>query len=119
MIFPENGKECIEITKEIVKLYKQPFEKTKCNNLKKGCILSYELGELINFIVYNHVSQENGKVRDEQIYKAKERLAKMGLGDLLIQLRFLCIDNGWDIDNIQRDALNHRKERQKEIEESF
>lgn len=119
MIFPENGKEYVEITKEIKKLHRQPFEKKKCNDLKRGCILSYELSELIQFIVYDHVSQEDGKERDESIFKGKESLAKMGLGDLLIQLRFLCIDNGWDIDNIQRDALNHRKERQKEIEGSF
>lgn len=119
MIFPEKGKECVEITKEIVKLYKQPFEKRKTQQLKRGCILSYELGELINFIVYNDVSQEDDKVRDETIFRSKERLAKMGLGDLLIQLRFLCINHGWDIDTIQRDALNHRIERQKEIEGSY
>lgn len=35
MIFPNKGNECIEITLEIKKLDKQPFEKGKCNLYKK------------------------------------------------------------------------------------
>lgn len=119
MIFPNKGKECIEITKEINKLAKQPFEKMKCNNLKKGCILSYELGELINFIVFDVVSHEDGKKPDNNIYEARKRLGKMGLSDLLIQLRFICYEFGWDFDTLQKEGLEHRIERQKEIEKSY
>jgi len=119
MIFPEKGKECLEISKIIKKLASQPFEKTKCNQLKKAAIINYEVQELTHFLVYDTVSQEGKKIRDEELHKPKESLAKMGLGDLLVQLRFICYEQGWDIDTIQRDALNHRIERQKEIEESF
>jgi len=119
MIFPENGKECLEISKIIKKLASQPFEKIKCNQFKKAAIINYEVQELTHFLVYDGVSKEGNKIRDETLHKPKESLAKMGLGDLLIQLRFICYEHGWDIDTIQRDALNHRIERQKEIEESF
>lgn len=119
MIFPEKGKECIEITKEIKKLAKLTFEKHKCQEFKRAAIINYEVQELTHFMVYDTVSQEDNKERDEIIHKPKEDLAKMGMGDLLIQLRFYAYHKGWDIDSIQRDALNHRKERQKEIETSY
>ncbi len=119
MIFPEKGKECIEISKIIKKLASQPFEKIKCNQYKKAAIINYEVQELTHFLVYDAVSQEGSKIRDEEIHKPKESLAKMGMGDLLIQLRFIAYEHGWDFDSIQRDALNHRIERQKEIEESY
>ena len=119
MIFPENGKECLEITKEIKKLARHNFEKHKCQNFKRAAIINYEVQELTHFMVYDEVSQEDDKERDERIHKPKELLAKMGMGDLIIQLRFYAYKMGWDIDTIQRDALNHRIERQKEIEESY
>ena len=115
MIFPNRGKECIEISKIMKKLSKQPFEKMNCNNLKKGCIVSYELGELINFIVFDVVSHENGKKPYKTIYESRKKLAMMGIADLIIQLRFLCIEYGWEFDNIQKMGLEHRVERQKEI----
>ena len=119
MIFPDRGKECVEISKEIKKLARQPFEKHKCNQYKKAAIINYEVQELTHYLVYDGVSQEDNKIRDESIHAPKEALAKMGMGDLLIQLRFIAYEKGWDFDSIQRDALNHRIERQKEIEESY
>ena len=120
MIFPNKQTECIEITKKIRKLDKQPFEKGKCNLYKKGCILSYELGELVNFLTFYQVSKEPGKTPpSDSIMKARENLGKMGMADLLIQLRFLCLEFGWSFDDIQKQGLNHRIERQKEIEKSF
>ena len=118
MIFPDKGKECVEISKEIKKLARQPFEKNKCNQYKKAAIINYEVQELTHYLVNDVVSQEDNKKRDESIHKPKEALAKMGMGDLLIQLRFIAYNQGWDFDSIQRDALNHRIERQKEIEVS-
>lgn len=41
------------------------------------------------------------------------------MADLLIQLRFLCLEFGWSFDDIQKQGLEHRIERQKEIEKSF
>ena len=116
MIFPNNGKECIEITKAIRKLDKQPFEKIPCNFYKKGCIISYELGELINYLTFYQVSREPGKIIDPNLSKAREELGKMGMADLLIQLRFICLEFGWSFDDIQKQGLEHRIERQKEIE---
>lgn len=118
MIFPNKGTEYIEITKEIKKLDKQPFEKVKCNLYKKGCILTYELGELIHYLTYYRVIKEPGKIEDKNISKGREELGKQGMADLLIQLRFLCLEFGWSFDDVQKQGLEHRIERQKEIEMS-
>jgi len=109
MIFPNKGKECIEITKELKRLHKQPFEKDKRMSLKRAAIISYELGELNHFLVYDDFSD------NEMLLKSYGELAKHAMGDLVIQLRMICLDQGWEFDLIQKQGLEHRKERQKEI----
>jgi len=108
MIF-KNGK-CIDIKKELRELHREEPQVTNHRLIMRGCIMGYELADIQKFVVKN--SQEN---MDEKLKKALGANAKLGMADLLTQCYMLCIDLGWDFEDVQVLGLEHLKERHVEI----
>ena len=108
MIF-KNGT-CTDLKKEFVALHREEPTVNNKRLVMRGSIMGYELGDIQKFVVKN--SQEN---LDEKIKKALGANAKLGMADLLAQCYMLCLDLGWDFEDIQLLGLEHLKERHVEI----
>lgn len=114
MIFPEKGKRCIEITKELTKCHNHEPKGPGHRNMVmvlRGTIMGYELGEIQKFAVRN----SQGSIPKE-LMVGHANHAKLGMADLLTQCRMFCFDNGWNFDDIQEMGMNHLIERQKEFQ---
>ena len=72
------------------------------------CILTYELGRMINSAYYSIRFPE-----DKSIHL---KLAKIEMGDLITQIQMFCQEVGWDFDEVRKEGLEHIKERYKEFE---
>ena len=110
MFFLNRGKEVVEITKELRRLLnKEPQMENRC--IMRAAIMGYELGPIQQFAVYNgRLKMSEGRLR------GYEENAKLGMADLITQCRMMCLENGWNFDEIQKMGLDHLKERQKEFE---
>ncbi|ADI73542.1 hypothetical protein Metev_0636 [Methanohalobium evestigatum Z-7303] len=112
MIFPNNGNRTVEITKSLKKIRRLEPPKNKQQLVTRAAIMGYELGDLQQFAVYNARSN-----MDPQILGSYRDNAKLALSDLLIQARMVCMDMGWDFDEVQELGLQHLQERMSEIQQ--
>ena len=110
MFFLHRGKEVVEISKELRRLHNQEPPHTNTTKIIRTNIMGYELGAIQQFTTKN-----NQKSLDPIIKKGLEEEAKLGMADLIITCRMLCIDNFWSFDEIQKLGLEHLKERHKEF----
>lgn len=110
MIFPNRGKDSIEITKELRALRRVEPSNSPQRTILRSAIMGYELGDIQKFAV--KYAQQN---LDSNIKKGLEENAKLGMADLVIQLRMFCEDMGWEFDSIQALGLEHLKERHEEL----
>lgn len=84
-------------------------KKEKPNNLEgRLCILSYELGRMINSAYYS--------IRFPKDKAIHLKLAKIEMGDLITQIQILCQELNWDFEEVRREGLSHIKERYEEFE---
>lgn len=110
MIFLKRGKEVCEITKELRRLLnREPPMENRC--IMRAAIMGYELGPIQQYAVYN------GRLQmDAVLMKGYEENAKLGMADLITQCRMMCLEMGWNFDDIQKQGLDHLKERHVEFE---
>jgi len=106
------GKEAIDITEELYKLYRKEPPSSKQRIVLRTAIMGYELGDIQQFAVRN--TQE--RLPDE-VKKAYEENAKLGMADLITQCLMLCFDLGWSSHEILLLGLKHLKERHKDFEQ--
>lgn len=76
------------------------------NKFFRLSIILYELGDLAKSLVYAE--------RFEDYPKGD---AKTAMADLIIMLHTLCIEQGWDFDELHRFGLERLKERYREFAE--
>lgn len=110
MFFLKNGKEVVQISKELRRLRNQEPQSSDTKNIIRTNIMGYELGAIQEFTTKN---AQNGL--DPVIKKGYEANAKLGMADLIIQCRMLCLDNYWEFDEIQKLGLQHLKERHEDF----
>lgn len=110
MFFLNNGKEVVEISKELRRLRNQERPSSATKNIIRTNIMGYELGAIQQFATRN--SQKN---LDPRIIKEHELNAQMGMADLITQCRMLCLDMYWNFDEIQKLGLDHLKDRHEEL----
>ena len=110
MFFLHNGKEVVEISKELQRLHNREPPHNNQSKIVRTSIMGYELGHIQQFAVKN--IQKN---LDPTIKRGLEEEAKLGMADLIITCRMFCIDNFWSFDEIQKLGLDHLKERHEEF----
>ncbi|MCK4527997.1 hypothetical protein KAW18_11565 [candidate division WOR-3 bacterium] len=110
MFFLKNGKEVVQISKELRRLRNQEPQSSDTKNIIRTNIMGYELGAIQQFTTKN--SQSN---LPEPIKRGLEAEAKLGMADLIIQCRMLCLDMYWNFDEIQKIGLQHLKERHEDF----
>jgi len=106
MIFINNGRKVVEITKQLKKIRSQEPKNDKFTPIIRALIVGYEIGDIQRYVKIR--AQEN---LSDGIKKGYEQNAKLGLADAVIQLRLLCMDLGWNFDDLQYLGLKHLKER--------
>jgi len=111
MFFRNNGKRVIEITKILRGLLAQEPPCSPHRKIMRGAIMGYELGDIQKYTTKD--SQHNLPVN---IKKGLEENAKLGMADIIIQCRMLCLDCHWNFDEIQELGLEHLKERHLDFE---
>ena len=110
MFFLYNGKEVVEISKELRILYNREPPHNNHSKIVRTSIMGYELGAVQQFAVKN-----NQKDLNPMIKRGLEEEAKLGMADLITTCRMFCIDNFWSFDEIQKLGLDHLKERHEEF----
>ena len=110
-IWLKRGREEVEITKDLSKLRRSEPPNSPQKMILRSNIMGYELGAIQQFTTKN--SQEN---LPDHIKQGLKDEARLGMADLLIQCRMLCLDiSGWNFDEIQKLGLDHRKERHEDF----
>ncbi len=104
MLF-KNGN-VVDINKEFKTLHIEEPVSTDMRKILRTNIMGYELGHIQQFT--NNNAHES---LDSKTKKVFEGNAKLGMADLIAQCRMLCLDCGWDFDDIQLMGLDHLKER--------
>ena len=81
----------------------------KANQFFRLAIILYELGDLAKNLVY--------ATRFPSYSSAHEKDAKLAAADLITMIHALCIEKGWDFEELRLLGLNRLKERYKEFYE--
>jgi len=111
MFWLNRGKDEVEITKELMKLRRAEPSVTPAKLILRTNIMGYELGAIQEFSTKN--SQEH---LPEYIKQGLKDEAMLGMADLIIQCRMLCLDIPmWNFDVIQKMGLDHLIERHEDF----
>ena len=108
MIVSETGA-FVEITKEL-KIIRRSEPYTKGRSVTRAAIIFYEFGSGAEYL-----AKEQQKNLPDPIKKGLGENAKLGMADTLIQCQMICLDHGWDFDEIRILGLEHLKERKKDF----
>jgi len=96
----------VDVEFELRRLLK--FE-PKANQFFRLAIILYELGDLAKNLVY--------AARFPNCSSAYEKEAKLAVADLIIMTHALCIEKGWDFEELRLLGLQRLRERYREFHE--
>lgn len=85
-------------------------EPTRDATTIRGNILSYAVGSINRYIV-----RKLSKDMPKEILKGHEDMAKLRMSTLLAQCHMLCIELGWNYNQIELLGYEHLKERQEDL----
>lgn len=78
--------------------------------IMRGCICGHELGDLQKALMKNSQHSLNPDVKNGHLENGK-----LGMADLITQLRMICIEMGWSFKDIEALGIQHLKERHVEL----
>lgn len=90
---------------------KEPYTDDARTLIMRGCICGYELGAIQQAIMRNSAEHLDPVVKAGHMANAK-----LGMADLIVQLRMICITLNWSFKDIQDMGINHLKERHAELD---
>ena len=108
MIFIDHGNEkgkVVEISRELRRLRAREPPHSNKTDILRTTIMGYELGAIQQYTV-----RVAHKTLHDDMRRGLEENAKLGMADLVTQLRMYCIDNHWNFNDIQAMGLQHLKE---------
>ena len=89
----------------------EPHAEVEKTLILRGCICGYELGDIQRAILMNSRKGLLPTVRNGYLENGK-----LGMADLITQLRMICIEMNWSFKDIQALGIEHLKERHTELE---
>ena len=101
-----------DIIKELIELKNQePHSDDAKTLILRGCICGYELGDIQRALLMNSRTGIDSNVRHGYLENGK-----LGMADLITQLRMICVTLGWSFKDIQDMGMTHLKERHVELD---
>jgi len=102
-----NSDDLFEKLKELRK-YEPPPSNQK--NILRCCIMGYELGDIQRAIKTNSMENIDFVIKQGHIENGK-----LGMADLITQLKMLCLDIGWNYKEIEKMGVDHLIERHEDF----
>lgn len=99
-----------DLHEKLLELRKHEPKDSKQRHILRGCIMGYELGA-----VQQAIKQDAQENLDPNIKKGYIENGKLGMADLITQLKMLCLDMGWDYKEIERLGVEHLVERHEDF----